>query len=105
MIWKEAQSHHEHTMDRVKMRLIHLHKNNLASSFFKWKDCIDKQHVVQLVQFTEDVMNENQDLTNNLEKAKEKQTQLSDCSTRTQGLKLERIRNMLYRNLVRFRFN
>ena len=104
MIWKEAQTYHEHTMDRVKMRLIHLHKNTTSQAFFKWKDSIDKKHVVELVSFTEDLMNENQDLTNTLEKAKERQTQLMDQTTRTQGLKLDRIRNMLNRNLMRHRF-
>ena len=59
VIWRDAQSHHTNTMDRVKMRLIHLHKHTVADAFFKWKSSIDKSHVIELVQFTEDVMNEN----------------------------------------------
>jgi len=57
-----------------------------------------------MVEFSEELMNENQDLVNNLEQQKRKQEQLKDCSTRQQGTKLQRIRNMLNRNLLRRRF-
>lgn len=46
-------------MQRVKLRLIELHKRSLSGAFFKWKETIDKKHMVELVSFTEDLMNEN----------------------------------------------
>jgi len=53
-------------MNRVKLRLIELHKRNVSYAFFKWKESIDKKHMVELVSFTEDLMNENQELKNTL---------------------------------------
>lgn len=54
-------------MIRVKLRLIQLHKHTLSYAFFKWKESIDKKHMVELVSFTEDLMNENQELQNTLQ--------------------------------------
>lgn len=46
-------------MNRIKLRLIETHKRNLSRLFYKWKENIDKKHVVELVSFTEDLINEN----------------------------------------------
>lgn len=54
-------------MTRVKLRLIELHKRNLSSAFFKWKESIDKKVMMDLVTFTEDLVNENQELKNTLQ--------------------------------------
>jgi hypothetical protein len=54
---------------------------------------------------TEDLINENQELTNTLEATKEERKKLGDCTTRSQGQKLERIKNMLNRNSCRARFH
>ncbi len=59
MLWKKNVQYHNHTMQRVKLRLIQLHKRGLSHAFFKWKESIDKKHMVELVTFTEDLMNEN----------------------------------------------
>lgn len=59
MLWKENVQYHNHTMQRVKLRLIELHKRSLSGAFFKWKETIDKKHMVELMTFTEDLMNEN----------------------------------------------
>jgi hypothetical protein len=61
-IWKENMKYHNHTMNRVKLRLIEIHKKTLSHSFFKWKESIDKKHMIELVSFSEDLINENQEL-------------------------------------------
>lgn len=59
IIWKESVDYYKKTMQRIKLRLIELHKKNLTKAFFKWKEAIDKKHMVELVTFTEDLVNEN----------------------------------------------
>jgi hypothetical protein len=49
-------------MNRIKLRLIEVHKRSLSYSFYKWKEGADKKHMVELVTFTEDLINENQEL-------------------------------------------
>jgi hypothetical protein len=53
-------------MGRVKLRLIELHKRGLSQAFFRWREAADKKHMVELVAFTEDLVNENQELQNTL---------------------------------------
>lgn len=91
-------------MNRTKLRLIETHKRNLTQAFFKWKEAIDKKHMIELVTVTEDLQNDNQELKNTLVACKRERDVLVDCTTKQQGLKLERIRNMLNRNLTRRRF-
>ena len=67
MVWKENVKYHNDTMNRVKLRLIELHKRNLSTAFFKWKETADKKTMVELVAFTEDLANENQELVNSLQ--------------------------------------
>lgn len=59
MIWKDACKHHNHTMDRVKMRLINMHRNRLQEAFYKWKKGGDSMVMTEMTEFTEDCMNEN----------------------------------------------
>jgi hypothetical protein len=59
MIWKENIKFENDVMTKIKLRLIDLHKRNLSKSFFKWKENIDKKHMVELATFTEDLINEN----------------------------------------------
>jgi hypothetical protein len=66
MVWKENVQYHNDTMKRVKLRLIENHKRNLSAAFFKWKESTDKKTMVELVAFTEDLVNENQELQNSL---------------------------------------
>jgi len=61
-------------MKRVKLRLIELHKRNISYAFFHWKENTDKKHMVELVTFTEDLMNENQELENTLQACKRQKT-------------------------------
>jgi len=46
MVWKGNCKYHSHTMDRVKMRLIQLHKRNTSWAFYHWKESIDKKKMV-----------------------------------------------------------
>jgi len=46
-------------MQRVKLRLINLHKQNLSKALFKWKEITDKKHLIVLSKQTEDLLNEN----------------------------------------------
>jgi hypothetical protein len=43
----------------MKLRMIELHKRNLSAVFFKWKEMCDKKQMVEMVSFTEDLVNEN----------------------------------------------
>jgi hypothetical protein len=61
-IWKDNVDYYKRTMQRTKLRLIELHKRNQTKAFFKWKEAVDKKHMVELVTFTEDLVNENQEL-------------------------------------------
>ena len=65
-IWRENVRFYRHNMDRVKLRLINLHKQNLSKALFKWKETIDKKHMVRLAVLTEDLQNDNQNLANTL---------------------------------------
>ena len=66
MVWKENVQYHNSQLKRIKLRLIELHKRNLSAAFFKWKESVDKKVMVELVSFTEDLANENQELQNSL---------------------------------------
>ena len=59
LVWKENCKYHKHNMDRVKMRLINLHKQNLSRALFKWKEVADKKNMMELAVTTEDMQNEN----------------------------------------------
>jgi len=54
-VWKENVRFYKHTMGRVKLRLINLHKQSLSKALFKWKETIDKKHMVRLAVLTEDL--------------------------------------------------
>jgi hypothetical protein len=69
-------------MQRTKLRLIELHKRNLTKAFFKWKEAADKKHMIELVSFTEDLVNDNQNLINTLEACRREREVLVDCSTK-----------------------
>jgi len=66
-VWREANSYHTHILQRVKLRIIYIHKKSLSRFFFKWKESIDKKHVVELVSFTEELENENIELQNTIQ--------------------------------------
>ena len=42
MVWKENVQYFNSTMERVKLRLIELHRRNISKAFYKWKDNCDK---------------------------------------------------------------
>jgi len=65
-IWKERCKFHSHNMDRLKLRLINLHKQTLAKALYTWKEHCDQKHMGKLSVETEDLMNENQNLENTL---------------------------------------
>ena len=46
-------------MDRVKMRLINMHRGRLQEAFYKWKKGQDTMVMEEMTTFTEECMNEN----------------------------------------------
>ena len=105
MLWKENCKHYNHNMDRVKMRLIEQHKRRLRWAFMKWKEGADKGIHMEMMVMTEDVMNENQNLSNELSKKKAIVEQQAVRSGRMQVSKLERVRNMFNRKSLRNYFD
>jgi len=59
MVWKENIQYWNRTMNRMKLRLIELHRRNLSVAFVKWREGTDRKHMVQLLGVTEDLINEN----------------------------------------------
>ena len=59
VVWKEACRYYRHNMQRMKLRMINLHKQSLSKALFKWKEACDKKHLVKLAVMTEDLQNEN----------------------------------------------
>ena len=66
IVWKENISYFKRTMNRAKLRLIELHRINLSIAFMKWREGSDRLHMIDLLNQTEDLKNENQDLRNTL---------------------------------------
>ena len=67
----------------------------------RWKEDADKQVHNQLLVETEEMINENQNLTNDLEFKQEKRTKQVDRANHQQVSKLERVRNMFLRKSMR----
>lgn len=104
VVWREACKYHKHSMQRVKLRLINLHKQNLSKALFKWKEATDKKHLQVLAVQTEDLMNENQNLENTLQSQKKRQKAMAVRSSNRQTSKLQRVRNMTCRIMMKRRF-
>ena len=68
MIWKEVVKHKNYLMERVKNRCIFLHKHILSHYFNKLKITTDKVKMDTLCIETEDMINTNQNLANELSK-------------------------------------
>ena len=105
MIWKQNCQHYTHNMDRVKLRLIEQHKRRLNWAFMQWKNGADKSVHMEMMVMTEDVMNENQNLSNELSQKKEIREKQIVRSGRMQTSKLERVRNMFNRKNLRASFD
>ena len=101
MTWKENCKFYNHSMDRVKIRLINEHKRRLSWAFMKWKEGKDKEIHMEMMTMTEDVMNCNQDLSNELSSKKEIRQKQAVRSGRMQISKLERVRNMFNRKSLK----
>lgn len=84
MLWKEQNEYHKHTMTRIKLRLINEHKKRITAAFYRWKENTDKKVMVQMVHETEELVNENQNLTNTLQATRQERQNLADCTTRSQ---------------------
>lgn len=48
VVWRDACKYHHHSMQRIKLRLINLHKQSLSKALFKWKEATDKKHLKEL---------------------------------------------------------
>ena len=70
MIWRENVKFHNHSMNRVKLRLIGEHKRRLNWAFQRMKEGADKGVHMEMMEMTEDCMNDNQNLTNELSSKK-----------------------------------
>ena len=101
LIWKQNCKHYSHNMERVKLRLINEHKRRLNWAFMKWKEGADKGVHMEMMVMTEDVMNENQNLSNDLNKKREVRAKQAVRSGRMQISKLERVRNLFNRKAMR----
>ena len=75
-------------MQRVKLRLVNLHKQSLSKALFKWKEATDKKHLKKLAVMTEDLQNENQNLVNTLNTQKKRQKAMAVRSSNRQTSKL-----------------
>jgi hypothetical protein len=59
IVWKENISYFKRTMNRAKLRLIELHRINLSIAFMKWREGSDRLHMIDLLNQTDDLINEN----------------------------------------------
>lgn len=99
--WKESVAHYGHNMNRFKLRLINEHKRRLNFAFMKWKEGADKGVHMEMMVMTEDIMNDNQNLSNELSQKKATREKQAVRSGRMQISKLERVRNMFNRKSLR----
>ena len=58
-------------MNRLKLKLIDEHKRRLRFAYMRWKESTDKMIHVDLLRVTEDHLNENQNLINELQAKKQ----------------------------------
>jgi hypothetical protein len=71
LIWKNCVVFHKQVLHRLKLRLIDEHKRRLRIAFMRWKESTDKKIHIDLLKVTEDHMNENQNLINELNAKKQ----------------------------------
>lgn len=81
-VWKENLAYWNRTMQGMKLRLIELHRRNLSIAFTKWREGSDRKRMVDLLRVTEDLMNDNQELQNNLQACHAEQDRLAGCKFR-----------------------
>lgn len=43
--WRDNCRYYKHNMDRFKLRLINLHKQNLSKAIYKWKGASDEKQM------------------------------------------------------------
>lgn len=67
MVWKENITYFKRIMGRTKLRLIELHRRNLAKAFLRWREGSSRKTLLTLLGTTDDLLNENQELKNTLE--------------------------------------
>ena len=88
-------------MNRIKIRLINEHKRRLNWAFQKMKEGADKGVHMEMMEMTEDCMNDNQNLSNELSQKKKVREKQAVQSGNMRKFKLERIRNMFVRKDLR----
>ena len=67
LVWKNAVSYHKQVLHRLKLKLIDEHKRRARIAFMRWKESADKMVHIDLLRVTEDHLNENQNLINELQ--------------------------------------
>lgn len=65
-LWRASCSHRRAVLYRLRLRMIDSHKRRLRIAFMRWKESTDKQIHLDLLKVTEDHINENQNLINEL---------------------------------------
>lgn len=101
LIWKNAVIFKKQVLQRLKLRLIDEHKRRLRIAYMRWKESTDKKIHVDLLKVTEDHINENQNLINDLNHKRQIQAEQKERAERQQIAKLERLRNMFNRKILR----
>jgi len=66
LIWKNACTFRRQVLQRLKLRLIDEHKRRSRIAYMRWKESTDRKIHLDLLKQTEDHMNENQNLVNEL---------------------------------------
>lgn len=95
--WRERVKYHNHTIKRLTLRLINLHRQNLSKAFFRWKEVCDKRNLKLLSVTTEDLQNENQNLENTVNRQRARKQAMAVRAGNRRQNKLIRVRNMLNR--------
>lgn len=103
-VWRGRVKYYNHTVSRMKLRLINLHRQNSDKALYKWKEATDRKNLKMLAVTTEDLQNESQNLTNTLTTQKKRKRAMAVRSTNRRNTKLVRVRNMLNRLMMKGRF-
>ncbi len=101
LVWKNAVSYHKQVLHRLKLKLIDEHKRRLRIALMRWKESSDKMVHIDLLRVTEDHLNENQNLINELQDKKQIHTSQLERASLQQITKLQRIGNMLSRKMMK----
>ena len=64
--WRKYVSYYHHVLDRMKVRIEAIHKRRLTSAFMRWRGKKDSEVLLEMKFETENMENDNQNLSNDL---------------------------------------